>query len=211
MKTLQKDRRWSGMCVFVLLALLSAYPVFAQKEAAGPPSIDGRPIPEYQLALNKALDTVFAVLESINKENISEQNKKEKALAFAREFRFGQENKDAMSIIDLQGNMIMDPWKPDLEGKGMKEFKDPNGIPAFGRMLEIANDTGSGYLTYLWPKYDGKKPVPAVASVRVYKPFGWVVNALFYIDTIEAYEPPIFMGAFVTQIPTMDDQDATPR
>jgi methyl-accepting chemotaxis protein len=197
--------------VFIFLVILSAHPVFAQKEAAGPPSTDGRPVPEYQLALNKALDTVFGVLESINSENISEQNKKEKALAFGREFRFGQENKDAMSIINLQGDLIMDPWKPGLEGKNMKGFKDTNGVPAFDRMLEIANDTGSGYLTYLWPKYDGKKPVPAVASVRIYPPFGWVVNALFYIDTIEAYETPIFMGAFVTQIPIMDDSAATPQ
>ena len=168
-------------------------------------------VPEYQQELEKAMDKVFGVLESIDKEKIGPEEKQDKAIAWVRNFRYGVENKDNLWINDLHPKMIVDPYKPKLEGKDLSDFKDQNGELIFKRMVDLTRQTGEGYITYLWPKWEGEKPVPRIAYLREYKPWGWIVGAGMFIDTIEAYEPPVYTGSYVALIPVdMDSERATP-
>ncbi len=145
----------------------------------------------YQRVLKTAMDKVFSVIESIEKdESLSLEEKKQKVLKFIKVVRYGPEKKDYFWLNDIQAKMLMDPYLPDLVGKDLMSFKDPSGKKIFVEILKVIREKGEGYVQYLWQRYEGKLPVPKVSLVRLYKPWDWIVGTGLYLDTIEAYEVP---------------------
>jgi signal transduction histidine kinase len=59
-------------------------------------------------------------------ENLSLEEKQQKATEMVKTFRYGPENKDYFWINDRQPTMVMHPYKPDLDSKNLSGFKDPN-------------------------------------------------------------------------------------
>lgn len=55
-------------------------------------------------------------------------------------------------LNDLDGNMLAHPIKPDMIGKNWMELKDKEGKPFFKELIDIAKSTGSGWVSYKWPK-----------------------------------------------------------
>jgi hypothetical protein len=47
-----------------------------------------------------------------------------------------------------------------------------------------------GFDEHLWPKYEGKFPVPCIAYVRLFKPYDWIIGTRIFKDTAEFYEYP---------------------
>ena len=145
----------------------------------------------YQRTLKLVMDQIFSVIESIEKdESLSLQEKKRKVIKFLKVVRYGPEKKDYFWLSDIQAKMIMDPYLPDLVGKDMISFKDPNGKEVFVEILKAIRKFREAYVNYLWPRYEGKLPVPKVTLVRLFKPWDWIVGTGLYLDTIEAYEEP---------------------
>lgn len=89
-------------------------------------------------------------------------------------------------INDTTPTMIMHPINKKLDGQNLSDFKDPNGLRLFIKMVEVtrANDEG-GYLHYLWPKPSSDQPVPKVSYVREFKPWGWIVGTGLYLDDVK--------------------------
>ena len=173
------------LCVFLFMTGLS----FAADEPASK-DLSKKQIEIYEKALKEAMDQVFSVIESIEKnDNLSLEEKKQQVVKFLKVVRYGPEKKDYFSLIDTQAKMIMDPYQPDLVGKDMTDFKDPNGKEVFIEILKVIKEKGAGgYVQYLWPRYEGKLPVPKVSLVRIFKPFNEIVITGLYLDTIEAFE-----------------------
>ena len=85
--------------------------------------------------------------------------------------RWGPEKKDYFWVNDIQGRMLMDPYIPDLEGKIMLGYEDPDGKRPIAEFIRIAEEQGGGFFDYyLWPKYEGKTPVPKIAFVGLFEP-----------------------------------------
>ncbi|WP_374031050.1 cache domain-containing protein [Bdellovibrio bacteriovorus] len=56
-------------------------------------------------------------------------------------------------INDLHPTMLMHPIKPELNGKDLSGFKDPNGFHLFVAFAEKGKTAeGEGFVPYLWPK-----------------------------------------------------------
>ncbi|MEN9464985.1 MAG: hypothetical protein RL217_1166, partial [Pseudomonadota bacterium] len=89
-------------------------------------------------------------------------------------------------INDTTPTMIMHPINKKLDGQNLSDFKDPNGLRLFIKMVEVtrANDEG-GYVHYLWPKPGSEQPVPKVSYVREFKPWGWIVGTGLYLDDVK--------------------------
>jgi len=59
-------------------------------------------------------------------------------------------------IIDLEGNAICHPARPELEGKTLLELRDPNGKPVVRNFLrEIEGGDVDGWVHYQWPRPGG--------------------------------------------------------
>ena len=142
--------------------------------------------------LQKAMDEVFRVLNTImREEGLSLGEKKKKVMEYIRTFRYGPDNKDYFWINDLQGVMLVDPYLPDFEGKDFSDFSDPNGIKVFEEFIKMCREEGEGYVTYLWPKYEQKKwNVPKLSLVRLLKPWGWIIGTGLYLETVEIFDMP---------------------
>ncbi|MBF0497618.1 MAG: cache domain-containing protein [Deltaproteobacteria bacterium] len=59
-------------------------------------------------------------------------------------------------IHDLDGNMILHPIKPAMIGKPLINLKDKNGKLFFTTMNKLAEEKGSGWVSYIWER-PGKK------------------------------------------------------
>jgi methyl-accepting chemotaxis protein len=94
------------------------------------------------------------------------------------------DGKEYFWINDLQPLMVMHPFKPELNGKSLETFKDPNGNAVFVQFADIVRQQGAGYLSYLWPMPGLDQPVEKVSYVSGFKPWGWVIGSGLYMDDL---------------------------
>ena len=87
-------------------------------------------------------------------------------------------------INDLDARMIMHPMKPELDGKILLDFKDPDGVPLFAEFVRVVKESGSGFVNYSWPKPGAQAPQPKMSYVAGFAPWGWVIGTGLYIDDL---------------------------
>lgn len=87
-------------------------------------------------------------------------------------------------INDLNARMVMHPIKPDLDGKDLTDFKDPNGLHIFVLFAEKVKTEGGGVVAYHWPKPGQVDPVAKISYVQGFAPWGWVVGSGLYLDDL---------------------------
>jgi signal transduction histidine kinase len=69
-------------------------------------------------------------------------------------------------IHDMEGVMQMHPIKYKIVGKQILSLKDKSGKRFFAVMNEVAQNDGSGWVSYMWPKPGEKKPSKKVSFVK---------------------------------------------
>ena len=97
--------------------------------------------------------------------------------------RYGQG--DYVWINDMQPRMVMHPIKPEMNGQDLSDYKDPNGKKLFIEMRDAAQQFGSGFVGYEWPKPGKDKPQPKLSYVAEFKPWGWVIGTGVYVDDLD--------------------------
>ncbi|KRG55330.1 methyl-accepting chemotaxis protein [Stenotrophomonas nitritireducens] len=80
--------------------------------------------------------------------------------------------------------MLMHPFRKELVGKDMKDFRSEDGVPLYRDQVEAAKN-GGGYVAYEWAKPGKKKPVPKLAYAGMYKPWNWVISTGVYMDDVQ--------------------------
>ncbi len=56
-------------------------------------------------------------------------------------------------VIDMEGQTVCHPAKPDLEGRNILEIRDPDGKPVVRLFLrQLAGGSEEGWVHYLWPR-----------------------------------------------------------
>lgn len=110
---------------------------------------------------------------------------RKKAAESVRGLRYGPEGKDYFWITDLGPKMIMHPYRPDLDGKDLSDFRDSHGKRMFVEFAEISRRDGAGYVDYMWQwKDDPARIVPKLSHVRLFSPWGWVIGTGIYIEDV---------------------------
>jgi len=117
---------------------------------------------------------------------VAEARLKADAAAVIESLRYGPEKKDYFWINDMQPVMVMHPYKPQLNGKDLSGVKDPNGKKLFMAFVKVCREEEAGYVDYFWPRYGGKKPLPKLSYVQLFKPWGWIIGTGIYTDDIDA-------------------------
>ena len=88
-------------------------------------------------------------------------------------------------INDSGPTMIMHPFKPELDGKDLRDFADPNGKHLFVEFVKVCKERKEGFVDYMWPKPGQRKPVPKISFVKIFEPWGWIVGSGVYIDDVQ--------------------------
>ncbi len=88
-------------------------------------------------------------------------------------------------VNDLNAKMVMHPIKPQLNGKPMADFTDPDGKRLFSEMVQVAKADGAGFVDYMWSKPGKPEAVDKSAFVQLYQEWGWILGAGVYLDDVK--------------------------
>jgi PAS domain S-box-containing protein/putative nucleotidyltransferase with HDIG domain len=144
-----------------------------------------------QEMIQELTETVWSLLESYHERELSGELSTEEAKLRAvlriRKLRYGPEKKDYFWINDMIPKMIMHPYRSDLDGKDISDFKDPKGKRLFVEFVRVVQKQGAGYVDYMWQwKDNSNKIVPKISYVKGFKPWGWIIGTGMYVDDIHA-------------------------
>ena len=92
--------------------------------------------------------------------------------------RFGKDG--YLLVISSEPKIVMHPFKPELDGRNVADFKDPQGSYLFRDMAAGANSSGEGWVEYVWSKPgqpDPSKVFPKGSYVLNYKPWDWIFGS----------------------------------
>lgn len=142
-----------------------------------------------RVAIRSTVDIASKVLahyhELSEQKVLSVEEAQKQALLAVSKLRYN--GNEYFWINDLHPTMLMHPFKPELNGKDLSDFKDPNGFRLFVAFAEKAKaKEGEGFVPYLWPKPGSPNPEPKISFVRNFAPWQWVVGSGVYVDDVEA-------------------------
>lgn len=128
------------------------------------------------------VDIAISSIQKYHKGGDSDSSKAD-ALKMVKVLRYGKSG--YFWINDFYPNMIMHPFAPALEGKSLRENKDPNGVYLFREFVKVCEENGEGFVFYSWPKPGFDKPQPKLSYVKAFKHWGWIIGSGVYIDDID--------------------------
>ncbi|MBF0495174.1 MAG: methyl-accepting chemotaxis protein [Deltaproteobacteria bacterium] len=139
----------------------------------------------YEDRLRNVVEVIYTVVSATHDDaGIPEDQRKKMALDLVKKSRYNKD--DYFWINDSYPVMIMHPFKPELDGKDLTDFKDPNGKHLFVDMVKVCTKDSQGFVDYLWPKPGADKPVPKLSYVKLFKPWGWIIGSGIYMEVAQA-------------------------
>ncbi|WP_025270731.1 diguanylate cyclase [Hippea sp. KM1] len=143
--------------------------------------------------VNIALDGIDKYYEAYRKGELTEEQAMRKSIDFVNSIRYNIGKNlnlyDYVWINTLDGIMVLDPPKPQLNGKNVWDLKDRNGVYVFREMARVIKTQGGGFVSYCWPKLgsssNGKECYPKVSYVGYFYPWKWIVGSGFYLDDVD--------------------------
>jgi hypothetical protein len=176
--SLTKKILFSSLAIILCFTLFMTWMAFGRKKQMYQDKVESIRIP---------VEVAFSLLNEYEaraqKGEFSREEAQKRAAERLRNFRYS--GKEYIWINDLQPKMIMHPYKPEMEGKDLSDFKDPKGKKLFVEMVNICREKGGGLVEYMWPKHEGKEPVDKISYVMLFKPWGWVIGTGIYIDDLQ--------------------------
>lgn len=98
------------------------------------------------------------------------------ALTMLRGLRYGPMNTGSFFVLSLDGCLLANPLRPDLEGKSLYKITDRQGERFVTEMTKNARDNIYGHIRYDWDWSEtGTEGVSRLASYTLFEPWGWVI------------------------------------
>jgi methyl-accepting chemotaxis protein len=175
-----KFRIFVGMAAIGMLAL-SAFWITSERS---------RILNEKEEKTRNLVEVPYSILEKYQKMEadgkLSRSDAQRVALADISAMRY--EGHNYFWVNDSYPRMIMHPIKPELNGKDLSDYKDPNGTALFVEFARTVKANGSGFVSYMWakPGLDPNHPVAKLSFVKGFQPWGWIVGTGIYIDDLDA-------------------------
>ena len=88
------------------------------------------------------------------------------------------------NIYDTGYHLLMHPFRKDLVGKDMKDFRTDDGVRIYYDQVEAAK-AGGGFVNYRWAKPGSKGEIEKVAYAGLFAPWNWVVSSGVYMDGVQ--------------------------
>ncbi len=115
---------------------------------------------------------------------MSREEAQKNALESLRRVRF-EGGKNYIFVYDGAATTLLSPMKPETEGKSMAGKKDPNGVPLFDKIAEVARTGQDAVIAYSWPRTTGGQPEAKSSTVKSFKPWAWGYGAGIYFNAVD--------------------------
>jgi methyl-accepting chemotaxis protein len=154
------------------------------------PSMKKAVFKEKQTQIQAMVQTVYSMMEQFHaryqKGEFPQEEAQRRCLDRIKAMRYGPENKDYLWVNDFGPRMLMHPYRSDLDGKDISNFKDPNGKALFVEFVSVCKEKGEGFVDYMWQwKDDKNRIVPKTSFVKAFAPWGWIVGTGIYINDVD--------------------------
>jgi signal-transduction protein with cAMP-binding, CBS, and nucleotidyltransferase domain/PAS domain-containing protein len=141
--------------------------------------------------IHEITSSAYSLLEHYHslelKGTLSTEQAKEEARAAIGAIRYGETLKDYFWITDMHPVMIFHPYRPDLNGSDLTDFRDSKGKAIFVEFVKAVSPTGESYVDYMWQwNDDSTRNVPKLSYVKLYKPWGWIIGTGIYIEDVKS-------------------------
>ncbi len=155
--------------------------------------------------IHEISSSVYTLLEyysSREKEGtIGSQAAKDQASEAIRSIRYGEELKDYFWITDTFPRMIVHPYRSDLDGQDLRDFRDAKGKRVFVDFVSSVKPEGESYVNYMWQwNDDSTRVVPKLSYVRLFEPWGWVIGTGIYTEDVRTQIRKIELGALIISV-----------
>lgn len=180
------------------------------------PILEQEKLEERRGKLKAVVNTVVSLMDYYEKEVIRKESWKqdpsqpktiEEAKKFViknlREMRY--DKIEYFFILDGKGTMIMNPLKPEEEGKNMLNEKDRSGNKIFRDMVIGAQRDGETFVSFIWQsKYSPDIYESRTTYSKYYWPWDWVISSEVYTqDIIESMEQIRYRSAIYILLTTL--------
>ena len=104
-----------------------------------------------------------------------------------RKMRFNQAGRGGyFFIIDMQGKVLLQDDRPEIEGRTMLGIPGGHGEDVVGDMMAIVSQQGEGYVDYHWTKPDAQgNDHLKIAFVKIFRPLGWIIGTGDYLVNVQ--------------------------
>ena len=106
----------------------------------------------------------------------------QEALALLRRMDFDEDN--YFFVYDQNGNSLMHPRLPELEGRSQWELRDAAGSLTIQQLVARAR-AGGGFVDYPWPRPSTQRVERKLGYVEFIPAWGWVVGTGLYLDHLQ--------------------------
>ena len=169
---------WMAFILFCLIILF----VFI-------PSVKKNLIDQKKETIRELTESTWSLLaeyqQQVERGELTLENAQSRAIQRIRNLRYGPQGKDYFWVNDLRPKLIMHPYFPELEGRDMTDFTDPDGKKIFLAFVDRVKNGDGGYVTYRWQwKDDPGRIMPKTSYVKLFKPWGWVIGTGIYTGDV---------------------------
>ncbi|MBI9052964.1 MAG: cache domain-containing protein [Bacteroidales bacterium] len=140
--------------------------------------------------LSELVNATWSLIEEYNQDYadslISLQEAKDLSIKRIEKIRYGKESKDYFWIIDMQPKMIMHPYRKELNGTELTDYKDQAGKLLFVEAVNIVDSLSEGFVDYMWQwKDDSSRIVPKLSFVKKYENWNWIIGTGIYLEDVK--------------------------
>ncbi|MDP2855402.1 MAG: cache domain-containing protein [Smithellaceae bacterium] len=131
---------------------------------------------------------ILAKLENDERQGLlTRKQAQSQAIDQISNLHYGQSEKDYFWINDMNHRIVIHPFRKDLIGSDLSDYKDPDGKRVFVDIVNIVKEKGSGYLEYQWQSYGNVDLVlPKISYVKGFTPWSWIVGTGIYIEDVKS-------------------------
>jgi methyl-accepting chemotaxis protein len=116
---------------------------------------------------------------------LSKEAAQQQAVARIKGLRYAKDG--YVTILTDAGVSIMNPFKPESDGKNLYDAHDPKGNYLYRDMVAVAKSpAAAGFVHYYWPRPGSQDAVPKVTRVVGYPAWNWMLATGVYTDDIDA-------------------------
>jgi len=188
---LESQQRWRLFFVRIILPSVFAISLFIISIfKIIIPSFEEGMLESKQVVIKELANSAWSVVSKIEKQEkdgvLSREEAQKRALFSLQALRYGDEIKDYFWVTDMHPKMIMHPYKPEMNGKDLTDFRDVNGKQLFCEFVNIAKRKNAGYVRYMWQKLDNEnRIVPKLSYVKLFEPWGWIIGTGIYLEDVQ--------------------------
>ncbi len=138
--------------------------------------------------LDEALQNAYKTAITLYKNNQDKpKNEIKKIILDAlRNVRFN-DGRGYFFIYDMNGNNVMHPITPSLEGKEMINYQDLKGAYVVKDFIKLLQDKDEAYYEWYWYRPNDKEETEQrkIGLAKNFKPFNWFIGTGEYVEDFE--------------------------